>query len=160
MKPENRFGLVADFSQRHAAIAAGLGNWGRHNLVIHPDLGSRVLFSTVICDMSLPPDPPVKDDLCSQCNICVDNCPGRALDEEGKTNEFKCMKFSQPFGLASNMGFWRKFIESTPAEQKKMIGSSEYMSLYQSAFIGFEYHCFNCFMLCPAQGNNRTKSPA
>ena len=44
MKPENRFGLIADFSQRHAAVAAGLGNFGRNNLVIHPRLGSRWSF--------------------------------------------------------------------------------------------------------------------
>ena len=149
MSPEAKYGLVADFSQRHAAIAAGLGNWGRHNLVIHPRLGSRVLFSTLICDMELPPDPPVKEDLCIHCNICVDNCPGGALDEEGKTNEFKCMKYSQPYGLAKNIKFWMKFIDSSPDDQKKMMISSEYMSMYQSAFIGFQYYCFNCFMMCP-----------
>src|SRR5208337_1984248 len=44
MQPETRYGLIADFSQRHAALAAGLGNLGRHNLVIHPRLGSRVIF--------------------------------------------------------------------------------------------------------------------
>jgi epoxyqueuosine reductase len=98
MQPENRFGLVADFSQRHAAVAAGLGNFGRHNLVIHPKLGSRVIFSTILTDLELPPDPPVTEDLCIHCNICVENCPGRALDEEGKTDEFKCMKHSQPYG--------------------------------------------------------------
>jgi epoxyqueuosine reductase len=31
---------VADFSHRHAAIAAGLGVLGRHNLVIHPRFGT------------------------------------------------------------------------------------------------------------------------
>ncbi|HOW57276.1 MAG TPA: 4Fe-4S binding protein [Smithellaceae bacterium] len=149
MNKEARYGLVADFSQRHAAIAAGLGNWGRHNLVIHPRLGSRVLFTTVLCDAQLPPDPPVKEDLCIQCNICVEKCPGHALDEEGKTQVMKCLEYSQPFGIAANMGFWKRFIDSTPEEQKKMMSSPEYMSLYQSAFIGFQYNCFNCYMLCP-----------
>jgi epoxyqueuosine reductase len=149
MTPEAKYGLVADFSQRHAAIAAGLGNWGRHNLVINPGLGSRVLFSTVLCDLELPPDPPVMEDLCLQCNICVENCPGGALDEEGKTHEVKCMKHSQPFGLMRNIGFWKKFADSNPDDQKKMMSSPEYMGLYQSAFIGFQYNCFNCYMLCP-----------
>ena len=117
--------------------------------MIHPRLGSRVLFSTLICDLELPPDPLVTEDLCTHCNICVDNCPGGALDEEGKTNEFKCMKYSQPYGLARNIKFWMKFIDSSPDEQKKMMISSEYMSMYQSAFIGFQYYCFNCFMMCP-----------
>jgi hypothetical protein len=149
MGPEAKFGLVADFSQRHAAIAAGLGNWGRHNLVIHPRLGSRVLFSTVLCDLELPPDPPYEQELCLQCNICVESCPGRALDEEGKTNEVKCLKHSQPFGLMRNIGFWKRFADCGLDERKKMMNSPEYMSLYQSAFIGFQYYCFNCYMLCP-----------
>ncbi len=149
MKPENRFGLVADISQRHAAVAAGLGNWGRHNLVIHPRLGTRVIFSTVLTDLELTPDPPVKEDLCTHCNICVETCPARALDQEGKTDEFKCMKHSQPNGLAANIKFWMKFIDSSPDEQKQMMISPEYMSLYQAAFIGFEYHCFNCYISCP-----------
>jgi hypothetical protein len=29
-----------------------------------------------------------------------------------------------------------------------MIGP-DYMSLYQAAFIGFEYHCFKCYISCP-----------
>jgi epoxyqueuosine reductase QueG len=86
MQPENRFGLVADFSQRHAAVAAGLGNFGRHNLVIHPRLGTRVLFSTILTELELTPDPKVTEDLCIHCDMCVENCPGRALDEEGKTD--------------------------------------------------------------------------
>jgi ferredoxin len=149
MAPEARFGLVADFSQRHAAIAAGLGNWGRNNLVIHPRIGSRVLFTTVLCDVELPPDPPCTEDLCTGCNICVDQCPGKALDEEGKTNEMKCMKFSQPFGIGGNMKFWSKFYAAAPDEQKKMLTSEAFMNLYQSQMIGFQYFCFNCFMLCP-----------
>ncbi|MRR37845.1 epoxyqueuosine reductase [bacterium] len=149
MKPENRFGLVAEFSQRHAAIAAGLGNFGRHNLVIHPRLGTRVVFSTIITDLELPPDPRVTEDLCTHCNICVESCPGGALDTEGRTDEFKCMKHSQPYGLASNIRFWMKFIDSSPEDQKKMVISPEFMSMYQAGFIGFEYHCFNCYISCP-----------
>ena len=149
MKPENKFGLIADFSQRHAAIAAGLGNFGRHNLVIHPKLGSRVIFSTIITDLELAPDPPFTGDLCTHCNICVDNCPAHALDTEGKTDEFKCMKVSQPSGIAANIKFWMKFIDAGPDDRKKLMISPEYMGLYQSAFIGFEYHCFKCYISCP-----------
>ncbi|HQB99161.1 MAG TPA: 4Fe-4S binding protein [Methanospirillum sp.] len=149
MQPESRFGLIADFSQRHAAVAAGLGNFGRHNLVIHPRLGSRVIFSTILTELELTPDPKVTEDLCIHCNICVENCPGRALDEEGKTDASKCMKHSQPNGIRGNIKFWMKFIDSSPEEQKKMMMSPQYMSLYQSVIIGFEYHCFKCYTSCP-----------
>jgi epoxyqueuosine reductase len=149
MQPESRFGLIANFSQRHAAVAAGLGNFGRHNLVIHPRLGSRVIFSTILTELELPPDPKVTEDLCIHCNICVESCPGRALDEEGKTDTSKCLKHSQPNGLASNIKFWMTLLDSSPEEQKKMMKSPKYMSLYQSAFIGFEYRCFRCYTSCP-----------
>ena len=49
---------VADVSLRHAAVAAGLGVFGRHNLVIHPRLGPRVLFMAMLTDLALPSDPP------------------------------------------------------------------------------------------------------
>jgi len=149
MSREARYGLVADFSHRHAAIAAGLGNWGRNNLVLHPRLGARVLFATVLCDVALPPDPPFTEDLCTKCEICVEECPGHALDEEGKTDEMKCMRHSQPFGIGANMMFWNKFMNANPEERKKLITSPEYMSLYQSQMIGFQYFCFNCMMKCP-----------
>jgi epoxyqueuosine reductase QueG len=157
MKPEKRFGLIAEFSQRHAAIAAGLGNFGRNNLVIHPRLGSQVVFSTILTELELTPDPPITEDLCIHCNICVEKCPGKALDEEGKTDEFKCMKHSQPYGLGRNIRFWVKFIDSSPDEQKKLMFSPEYMNMYQAAFIGFDYHCYKCYISCPV-GKNKNKN--
>ena len=149
LSKESRYGLVADFSQRHAAIAAGLGSFGRHNLVIHPKLGTRAIFTTVLCSLDLPPDPPVTEDLCTHCNICVDNCPGGALNEEGKTDALVCLKHSQPYGMGAIMGFWKNFIDSSPEEQKKMISSNNYMSFYQAQMIGYQYFCFKCAMLCP-----------
>ncbi|MGI6548623.1 MAG: 4Fe-4S binding protein [Syntrophomonadales bacterium] len=142
-------GTVADVSLRHAAVAAGLGVFGRHNLVIHPRLGTRVLYSAVLCDLALPSDPPVTDDLCNECNICVEACPGGALDQEGRTDVNKCLKHSQPFGLGRNISFWRKFASSTPEQQKAMFLSDDYWSMYQASFIGFQYFCFNCYTSCP-----------
>ncbi|MCF8053839.1 MAG: epoxyqueuosine reductase [Deltaproteobacteria bacterium] len=149
MSPENRYGLIAEFSQRHAAFAAGLGTWGRNNLILHPKFGARVLFCTIISDVPLPPDKPCQENICNNCNICVEQCPGHALDGEGKTNEILCLKHSQPFGIAGNMRFWKKFAQSDIEEQKKMVASPEFMSLYQASFIGFQYFCFNCTKFCP-----------
>ena len=87
---------VADVSLRHAAVAAGLGVFGRHNLVIHPRLGPRVLFMAVLTDLAIPSDPPVTEELCTRCNICVEACPASALDVEGQTNFGKCLMVSSP----------------------------------------------------------------
>lgn len=149
-------GTIGDVSLRHAAIAAGLGNLGRHNLVIHPRLGSRVLFTGILTDIDLPSDPPVTEKLCTDCNICVESCPAGALNEEGKTDDLKCLKTSQPYGIGSAIRFWTKFAESPTEDQKRMIRDVEFWRLYQAGFIGFQYFCFNCFKSCPAGGNNET----
>jgi epoxyqueuosine reductase QueG len=142
-------GTLGDISLRHAAIAAGLGKFGRHNLVIHPKMGSRVVFTAVITNLDLTSDPPVTEKLCTDCNICVENCPAHALDEEGKTDNMKCLKISQPYGIGGAIRFWTKFAESTPEDQKKMVKDVNFWRLYQAGSIGFQYFCFNCMKSCP-----------
>src|SRR5512145_1370706 len=88
---------VAEVSLRHAAVAAGLGTFGRHNLVVHPRFGTRVSFSAVLTDLDLPSDRPLAGNPCTDCGLCVERCPGRALDEAGKTDVMKCLRHSQPY---------------------------------------------------------------
>jgi epoxyqueuosine reductase QueG len=142
-------GTLGDISLRHAAVAAGLGNFGRHNLVIHPKMGTRVLFTALITNLDLPSDAPVSERLCTDCNACVENCPAGALNEEGKTDDMKCLKNSQPYGIGSAIRFWAKFAESPTEEQKKMVKDVSFWRLYQAGFIGFQYFCFNCIKSCP-----------
>lgn len=142
-------GLVGDVSLRHAAIAAGLGVFGRHNLVIHPKFGTRIVFSALLTDLALESDPPVEEDLCIECDVCVKACPAKALDEEGKTNELKCLRVSQPYGIGGAIGFVRKFMDASPEEQKSMLISQDFLHIYQASFIGFQYNCFKCMASCP-----------
>jgi ferredoxin len=88
-------------------------------------------------------------DLCNDCNICVESCPAGALDEEGKTHMMKCLRISQPHGLGGDIGFWRKFVDSSLEAQKKMFLTEEYMKNYQAQLIAFQYFCFNCYTACP-----------
>ncbi|MGE5450061.1 MAG: 4Fe-4S binding protein [Methanomassiliicoccales archaeon] len=142
-------GMIGEVSLRHAAIAAGLGRFGRHNLVIHPRLGTRVFFCGVLCDLDLPSDPPVEEDLCCQCNLCVENCPTQALDEEGLTNTGRCFMNVQPNALPKLIKFWRKFVDANPDEQKKMFLGEDFAKAYHAQLVGFEYHCFKCYTSCP-----------
>ncbi len=142
-------GLISDVSLRHAAVAAGLGNFGRNNLVLHPEYGSRVLFGAVLCDLDLPSDPPCTEEVCTYCDICVEDCPAGALDEEGRTNPMKCLKVSQPAGIGKAIGFWTQLLKKSPEEQKQMLMSEDFMSMYQAQMIGFQYFCFKCYAGCP-----------
>jgi epoxyqueuosine reductase len=144
----DRLGL-ADFSQRHAAVAAGLGIFGRHNLVIHPRFGSRIAISSLLTDLEIAPDPVLEDDLCIHSDLCVANCPASALSEEGKTDTAKCVKHSQPYGLRANVAFWTQLVDRPPEEQKNMFRDENYWRLYQAGYIGLQYFCFNCMKSCP-----------
>lgn len=149
MDPKNKEGIVAEVSLRHAAIAAGLGNFGRHNLVIHPRLGARVIFTAILTDLELESDPPVTEDLCIHCNICEKTCPANALEKENFTDVNRCLRKSQPYGLGKTIGFWNEFVDKTPEEQKRMFMTKDYWQMYQTQFIGFQYFCFNCYKNCP-----------
>jgi epoxyqueuosine reductase len=143
-------GMYADVSLRHAARAAGLGAFGRHNLIINPEYGSQIVFTAILTELPLASDPPVKDELCNDCGLCVESCPAGALAEEGKTDMIKCLKNSQPYGVMREIRYFSKFIGATPDEQKALLRDPVLLSLYQAQFIGFQYHCFKCIAVCPA----------
>jgi epoxyqueuosine reductase QueG len=140
---------VAEVSLRHAAVAAGLGAFGHHNLVVHPRFGTRVIFTAVITGLELVPDPPVEENPCTGCGLCVRACPVGALNIEGKTDFNKCIVNSQPHGMRASIAFWSRYGDAGPAERKEMLRSPEYLSLYQAGFIGYQYFCFRCLAACP-----------
>jgi len=75
--------IGADFSHRHAAAAAGLGEIGWSGLTITPVFGARVRFNSVITNAPLAPSamyqgtPLCQPDRCEL--LCVTECPARAL---------------------------------------------------------------------------------
>lgn len=142
-------GTIGEISLRHAAVAAGLGTFGMHNLVVHPRFGSRVAFTAILTPLPLKSDAPLKTKSCTDCGMCVDNCPGRALEKIGFTDEFKCLQHSQPYGIPGLISYLRKFAGAGADEQKDLLKDPVLMSLYQASFIGFQYCCFNCIAVCP-----------
>ncbi len=140
---------IAELSLRHAAVAAGLGAFGEHNLVVHPRFGTRVIFTAVLTDLELPSDPPVEENPCTGCGLCIEACPSGALDQAGKTHLAKCLGTSQPYGMRGSIAFWSRFGAASPEERNTMLRSPEYLSLYQAGFIGQQYFCFRCLAACP-----------
>jgi epoxyqueuosine reductase len=73
--------LPGMFSQRHAAVRAGLGEFGLNNVVVTERYGPRIRFNAVLTTAPLTPSPLVATKAClgNACNICVDECPARAF---------------------------------------------------------------------------------
>lgn len=69
-------------SMRHCAVAAGLGEFGWHSIVLTPEFGPRNRFGAVLTTAELEPDPMYSGPkLCdpSKCRICVEMCPTKAI---------------------------------------------------------------------------------
>lgn len=146
---EETRGTVGQVSLRHAAVAAGLGAFGGNNLVLHPRFGCRTVFTALLTDLGLPSDPPVVENPCTDCGLCVQGCPGKALDEPGRTDVMKCVKTSMPHGLNGVIRFWSRYGEVSAPERKAMLRDPGFWRLYQAGFIGPQYFCFACMNVCP-----------
>jgi ferredoxin len=71
----------ADFSNRHAAVAAGLAEFGIHALAITPEYGMRQRFISVITEAPLEADPMYNGpSLCDKCMMCFKSCPVKAIN--------------------------------------------------------------------------------
>ncbi|MFA5309476.1 MAG: hypothetical protein WC370_08355 [Dehalococcoidales bacterium] len=74
------------FSQRHAAVRAGLGEFGLSGLVITPQYGPRVRYVSVITEAELEPDPLLAVKVClrGKCGgdkgpACQQQCGHQAI---------------------------------------------------------------------------------
>jgi epoxyqueuosine reductase QueG len=65
-------------SHKAVAIAAGLGWQGKSLLVVNPKYGPRIRLATVLTDLPLAADPPLKNK-CAKCSFCTEACPAEAI---------------------------------------------------------------------------------
>ncbi len=60
------------------AVNAGMGELGRHGMLIHEEFGSRLQLAAVTTDLPLAVDEPVDigvEDVCKVCMKCAQTCP-------------------------------------------------------------------------------------
>jgi len=84
--------FTADLSQRHAAVAAGLGELGWSGLLLTPEFGPRQRITSVITSAPLEPDPMYQGPpLCDRCGRCIEGCHecADALSKEVSVNVVK-----------------------------------------------------------------------
>jgi len=90
-------GQRAHVSHKHVGQAAGLGWFGRNNLLVNPSLGSRLRLVTVLTDMPLEAAEPLADG-CGTCRACVATCPATAIKERREDFDHKaCFEVLKDF---------------------------------------------------------------
>ena len=88
------------------AIDAGMGEQGRHGVMITPELGCNIRPAIVTTNLPMQTDKPIDfgvQDFCRYCKVCAENCPSSAIpfgDKEEvrgyrryKIDTSKCLNF-------------------------------------------------------------------
>ncbi|MGI6554247.1 MAG: tRNA epoxyqueuosine(34) reductase QueG [Bacillota bacterium] len=95
--------------ERALAHRAGLGWYGKNNLLINPDYGSWFVIGELLTNIPLEPDAGPEEN-CGDCELCLKACPTGALVEPYKIDAKKCLscltqvKEPVPAGLREKFG--------------------------------------------------------
>ena len=88
---------TAHLSHRKLGVLAGLGWIGRNNLLVNKKLGSQFRLVSVLTNMPLKTDKPVKND-CGACRLCIQRCPSGAIqDSSADFDHIKCFEKLKSF---------------------------------------------------------------
>ena len=66
-------------------VAAGLGQLGANGQLLSPHFGSRARLAMITTNAPITYDEPIDYGIhkfCQECQVCVNRCPGRALEKE------------------------------------------------------------------------------
>jgi len=69
------------WSQRHAAVMAGLGEFGYNNIVLTPEYGPRIRWNSIITEAEFEYTPLISQKIClrDKCRKCLHACTGGAI---------------------------------------------------------------------------------
>ena len=80
-------GTSYDLMVPPVCVDAGLGEQGRHGILITPELGSNFRPAVVTTNLPVKTDKPIDigvQQFCKRCKVCAENCPSGAITTEGK----------------------------------------------------------------------------
>ncbi len=95
-----RYGLASNWSNRHAAYAAGLGTFGLCDGLITPK-GKALRCGSIVAEIDIKPTPRPYNDhhaYClyyarnGKCGKCIPRCPAGAMSEDGH-DKLKCRNY-------------------------------------------------------------------
>ncbi len=93
-----RFEIIdmrANWSERHAAFASGLGTFSLSKSMITKK-GSAGRLGSLITDLFIPPTAREYSEIyqwCSMCGECIERCPAGAIDLENGKDHVACAKY-------------------------------------------------------------------
>lgn len=82
--------------ERAAALAAGIGFFGKNQLIINKEFGSYIFLGMVYLDLEIKEEIiQLVDDDCGTCNKCLTACPTKAITDTGFIKDQCISHFNQ-----------------------------------------------------------------
>ena len=116
--------VIIDYNK--AAYVCGLGKEGLHGKVIAPKYGTFMRFVYIITDMPLELDEPFQDNLCDNCGICKNACPGNAISDDG-VDSWQCSVYYRG-AHKSNPFIGEDFLKDNPERESILNGEKRFDS--------------------------------
>jgi len=160
-----KYGTRADFSHRHAAVAAGIGELGFSGLLLTPEFGPRQRIVSIITDAPLKPSPMYhgtklcQPDACGYA--CIKACPTTAMSGkvsltiEGRTFEHARLHGVKCKWQFAEKGFRRTKVPIPPdptEEEWREVLKTTKVHPYDAALSQFTFvpQCGACIFSCPS----------
>ncbi len=159
---------LPDFYNKHAAVAAGLGEFGLNRLLLTPQFGAHQRLIPVVTSAPLDPDPMYRGpQLCrpEECNrFCVRTCPVKAFQDKpvsvnigGRVFEYPTLN-SQRCKFQSLGGKYMRgkaMFPALPSDEELpeiMKNLMQKMNPHDRTFHMFTFGpaCGDCYVKCPA----------
>jgi len=80
-------------AEKPLAVRSGIGFYGKNSLVYTEEYGSRIVIGGIITDLELSPDKPSVQNICTYCNMCVENCPAGAIVKPYIIDRKRCFQY-------------------------------------------------------------------
>lgn len=90
--------------ERLAATLAGIGYFGKNQLIINKDFGTYIFLGIAFLDVEIEHELklPILDD-CGTCRKCISACPTKALSDEGFQLDLCMSQFNQTKKVLSDL---------------------------------------------------------
>uniref|UniRef100_A0A7V4E4G1 tRNA epoxyqueuosine(34) reductase QueG n=1 Tax=candidate division WOR-3 bacterium TaxID=2052148 RepID=A0A7V4E4G1_UNCW3 len=119
--------------EKPMAVRSGLGYYGKHSIIIHPNYGSWIVLGEIITDLEMEVDSSLEKD-CGNCQLCIETCPTKAIIEPYIIDRKKCIQ-----DLSSWLG----------------IIPDEIKAVWQNRLYG----CDTCQEVCPVNKKVKEEEP-
>ncbi len=108
-----------------SAVLCGIGERGLNGTVLTDENGPFQRFGFILTDAELEETPLVTPHLCDGCKECVNACPGKALSDDGKRDNWQCAAYYNGANMSKNPFMPPEAYDDLPNREAIMKGEAK-----------------------------------